>query len=89
MRLFILLDAQHLLLGIFLGLICAILVYLGFRSARFAGPREQREERETGYPDGIEIENHPPSPLLLFIFFGFVVWLILYVIFFGLKAGPM
>ncbi len=90
MRLFSLLDAQHLILGIFLGLICAILIYLGFRSARFAKPRRrEEEERESGYPDGLEIGNHPVPPLLLFLFFGFVVWFIFYVIFFGVQRGPL
>jgi len=89
MRLFALLDAQHLILGIFLGLICAILIYLGFRSTRFAEPRKQDEERESGYPDGLEIENHPFPPLLVFLFIGFVVWFIFYVIFFGLQRGPL
>ena len=89
MRLFALLDAQHLILGIFLGLIGAIVIYLGFRSARFAKPRKQGEERESGYPDGLEIENHPVPLLLLFIFLGFIVWFIFYMIFFGLLRGPL
>ncbi|OPY75442.1 MAG: hypothetical protein A4E65_03564 [Syntrophorhabdus sp. PtaU1.Bin153] len=88
MRLFVLLDTQHLILGIFLGLICAILIYLGFRSARFVKPRKG-EGRESGYPDGLEIEDHPFPPLLVFLILGFVVWLIFYVIFFGLKRGPL
>ena len=88
MRLFALLDLQHLILGIFLGLICAILIYLGFRSARYTRPNKN-EERETGYPDGLEIENHPVPPLLLFLFLGFIAWFIFYVIFFGLKRGPL
>ncbi|HME43142.1 MAG TPA: hypothetical protein VKF36_08665 [Syntrophorhabdales bacterium] len=89
MRLFSMLDAQHLILGIFLGLICAILIYLGFRSARFTKPRKQGEERESGYPDGLEIGNNPVPPLLLFLFIGFVVWFIFYVIFFGVQRGPV
>ena len=89
MRLFALLYAQHLILSIFLGLICAILIYLGFRSTRFTKPRKQGEERESGYPDGLEIENHPFPPLLLFLFLGFVAWFIFYVIFFGLQRGPL
>ena len=89
MRLFALLDAQHLILGIFLGLIGVILIYLGFRSARFVKPRKQEEERESGYPDGLEIENHSFPPLLLFLFLGFVAWFIFYVIFFGLQRGPL
>jgi hypothetical protein len=89
MRLFALLDAQHLILGIFLGLIGAIVIYLGFRSTRFTRPRKQDEEREPGYPDGLEIENHPFPPLLLFLFFGFAAWFVVYVIFFGLQRGPL
>jgi hypothetical protein len=89
MRLFALLDTQHLILGIFLGLVCAILIYLGFRSARFTQPRKQGEERESGYPDGLEIENHALPPLLLFLFLGFVAWFIFYVIFFGMLRGPL
>jgi len=90
MRLFALLDAQHLILGIFLGVICAILIYLGFRSAGYARPRKPvEEERESGYPDGLEIGNNPVPPLLLFLFIGFVVWFIFYVIFFGVQRGPL
>jgi hypothetical protein len=69
-------------------MICAILIYLGFRSERFTKMRKHRK-RESGYPDGIEIENHSFPPLLLFLFFGFIVWLILYVIFFWLERGPL
>ena len=90
MRLFALLDAQHLILGIFLGVICAILIYLGFLSARYAKPRNREEEkRESGYPDGLEIGNNPLPPLLLFLLVGFVIWFIFYVIFFGLQGGPL
>ena len=90
MRLFALLDAQHLILGVFLGLVCAILIYLGFQSARYARPRKpEEEERESGYPDGLEIVNGPVPPLLLFLFAGFVVWFIFYVIFFGVQRGPL
>jgi hypothetical protein len=87
MRLFTLLDTQDLILGIFLGTFCAILIYLGFRSTRFAQPR--RQKRESGFPDGLEIENHPFPPLLRFLWLGFAAWLIIYVIFFGWKRGPL
>jgi hypothetical protein len=89
MRFFALLDAQHLILGIFLGLICAILIYLGFGSARFVKPRKQGKERESGYPDGLEVEYHSFPPLLLFLLLGFVAWFILYVIFFGVLRGAV
>ncbi len=90
MRLLALLDAQHLILGIFLGVICAIVIYLGFRSAMFTKPRSKKRERlESGYPDGLEIGDNPFPPLLLFLFLGFVAWFIFYVIFFGVQRGPL
>ncbi len=90
MRLFALLDAQHLILGIFLGVICAIAIYLGFRSAMFARPGSKAEEKpESGYPDGLEIGNKPFPPLLLFVLLGFIAWFVFYVIFFGLRRGPL
>ena len=90
MRLFALLDLQHLILGIFLGTICAIVIYLAFRSAGYARPRKpEEEELESGYPDGLEIGNNPVPPLLIFLFVGFVVWFIFYVIFFGALRGPL
>jgi hypothetical protein len=88
MRLFSLLGTQHLILGIFLGSVCSILIYLGFRSAGIAKPRKQRK-RESGYPDGLQIENHSLPPLLIFLLLGFVAWLIFYVIFFGLEGKPL
>ena len=88
MRLFALLDMQHLILGIFPGMVGAILIYLGFRSTRYTKPHEQ-EERRPDYPDGLEIRNHTVPPLLLFLFLGFAAWFIFYVIFFGLKRGPL
>jgi hypothetical protein len=90
MRLFALLDAQHLTLGIFLGMVCAIVIYLGFRSSMFTRARDrEQEELESGYPDGLEIGNRPFPPLLLFVLLGFVVWFIFYVIFFGVQRGPL
>jgi hypothetical protein len=87
MRLFTLLDAQHLILGISLGMVCSILIYLGFRSAHFA-KKQKGKGREPDYPDGLQVENHPLPPLLLFLFLGFAAWLIIYVIF-RWKAGPL
>lgn len=88
MRLFTILDVQHLILGVFLGTICAILIYLGFRSELFSKNHKQKE-RQKGYPDGLEIENHPLPPLLIFLILGFIGWFIFYVIFFGLQRGPL
>lgn len=90
MRLFSLLDAQHLILGVFLGVICAIVIYLGFRSTMYTKQRNKEEEKlESGYPDGLGIGNNPFPPLLIFLFLGFIAWFIFYVIFFGLERGAL
>ena len=84
MRFFDILDTQHLVLGIFFGLIAALLVYMGF-----GWPYSS-----TGKEDAGDIGSHPPKsrPIptaLLFLFIGFAVWLVCYVIFRGIEGGPL
>ena len=89
MRFFFLLDYQHWLLSVGLGLVLVILVYLAFRSYGYSQEKStgKAEERFT-YPDGIEGRNFPTPPLILFLYIGFVVWAICYILFVGLK-GPI
>ena len=69
MRFFDMLNTQHLILGVFFGLIAALLVYIGFGGSR---------------------SKNPPLPtVVLFVFIGFAVWFVCYVIFWGLKGGPL
>ncbi len=69
MRFFDTLDTQHLILGVFFGLVAALLIYIGFGGSRS--------------------KTHPLPPVVLFVFIGFAVWFVCYVIFWGLKAGPL
>ncbi len=89
MRFFFLQDFQHWLLGLFLGLILAILVYLGFTAYEDSNARAgQKAEEEVVYPDGIRGRNFPIPLFIVFLFLGFVIWAILYVIFIGMR-GPL
>lgn len=90
MRFFPVLDFQHLILALFLGLVAALVIYLGFLSGRYAGRRgAELPPSESGYPDGIEARDNPVPPVLIFLYLGFLVWFIFYVIFFGLRRGPL
>jgi len=89
MRFFFIQDFQHWLLSLFLGLVLAILVYLGFTA--YADSREragERGEEEFNYPDGIRGKNFPTPLFIIFLYIGFFIWAVLYVIFIGLR-GPI
>jgi hypothetical protein len=91
MRFFYVLDFQYLILALFFGILSVFLIYLGFMSYRFS--QKRKEEGETAeesyeYPGGLRIQNHPLSPLLIFICLGFALWAIAYVILIGLRGGP-
>ncbi len=89
MRFFFLQDFQHWLLSVLLGLILAILVYLGFSAYGDASARA--DEKALGefhhYPDGIEGRNYPTPTFIVFIYLGFIIWAILYVVYIGLRGA--
>ncbi len=92
MRFFAVLDFQHEILAVFLGLVCALLIYLALRSFRYS--QEKKEEKGAGKEEfyesiGVRIKNHPVPPFLLFVILGFMIWFFFYVIIFGLKGGPI
>lgn len=90
MRFFFLQDYQHWLLAVFLGILLAILVYLAFRSYGHSSERaDERAGQDFDYPDGIVAKNFPTPPFILFLYIGFVVWAIIYVIFVGIKGEPL
>lgn len=90
MRFFWVLDYQHEVLAVFLGIVTAVLIYLGFRSYSFTKERaDERSEEKFDYPDKIHGVNHPVPPFLLFIILGFVVWFFFYIIIFGFRGGPI
>ncbi len=89
MRFFFLLDFQHWILSVVLGIVLAMLVYLGFTAYQYSQERaDRRAEQEFRYPDGLRGKNFPTPAFILFLYFGFVVWAICYVIFVGTR-GPI
>ena len=91
MRFFAILDFQHEILAVFLGLVTVLLIYLALRSYRYS--RERKDEKGPGEEEfyesiGVRIKNHPVPPFLLFLILGFIIWFFFYVIIFGIKGGP-
>ena len=66
MRIFALLDFQQVVLALFLGVVAALLIYLGFRD-----------------------RSRPVPAVMIFVYAGFAVWAVLYVVFFGVFGGPI
>jgi membrane protein DedA with SNARE-associated domain len=92
MRFFAVLDFQHEILAIFLGLVSALLIYLALRSFRYSQERKDEKgakEQEFYESIGVRIKNHPVPPFLLFLILGFIIWFFFYVIIFGVKGGPI
>jgi len=90
MRFFFLQDYQHWLLAVFLGLVLAIMVYLGFRSFWYSNQRADKRAHESfPYPDGIVGKNFPATPLILFLYVTFVAWAVIYVFYIGILGGPI
>jgi hypothetical protein len=89
MRFFWLLDYQHEVLGAFLGLGAALMIYLIFRSYYFTRERgDELRDEKFDYPDDIHGVNHRTPPHLIFVIFGFFVWAVFYVIIVGVYGRP-
>lgn len=88
MRFFFLQDYRHWLLAVFLGLVLAVFLYLAFRSHDYSRERaDERARRIFRYPEGLKGQNFPTPPYMLFLYIGFAVWAVLYVIFIGIYHG--
>ncbi len=89
MRFFFLQDYQHWLLAALLGMVLAVLLHLAFTAYSDSRARsDEKTQEDFTYPDGIRGKNFPTPVFILFIYLGFVIWAILYVIFIGMK-GPI
>lgn len=88
MRYFPLLDFQTVVLLIFFGLIILLLLCIAFAGRVFSKGKKEREEEIEEFPEGIQTMNKPVPLLLIFIYAGFIIWILAYVIFIGLRGGP-
>lgn len=90
MRFFFLQDYQDWLLAVFLGLGLAIFVYLAFKSYGYSDGRANERARQiSDYPEGLKGRNFPTPPFIIFLYIGFAVWAVCYVIFVGIMRNPM
>jgi membrane protein DedA with SNARE-associated domain len=92
MRFFSVLDFQHEILAIFLGLVSALLIYLALRTFRYSQEKkDEKGAREEEFYEsiGVRIKNNPVPPFLLFLILGFMIWFFFYVIIFGITGGPV
>jgi len=88
MRFFSLLDFQHAMLLIFLGVIALILLYLAFYGHDFIFGRGEKKEEIEEYPGGIQARNRPIPLILVFLYLGLVIWALAYVVVSGIKGAP-
>jgi hypothetical protein len=99
MRYFALLDLQHMVLALFLGLGLVVLLY-----AAWMGYREREPEESAGPPGGLEgtgaaeaggvetgEEEHrdnPIPPMLILLYTVVAVWMVSYLMVVGIRGGP-
>jgi len=84
MRYFPLLDFQYIVLIIYLGIASLIVLYLAFTYQE----KDEGQEIEEAYPAGIQGRNGPVPLVLIFLYLGFIIWAIVYVVTIGIKGQP-
>ena len=95
MRLFTLVDFHHLVLAIFLCCVAAVVIYLALRYPSKKDNDESGKEEPARvsngaeYPVGYRKGPVPVPPLFVFLFIGFLVWFIVYVLVVGIFGGPV
>jgi fucose permease len=86
MRFFSLFDFQYFILALFLGFISVLIIYFSF--GREEGEAEKGIEH-LQLPEGLQKTKNRIPTILLFVYIGFLVWAILYVIFIGIRGGAI
>jgi hypothetical protein len=87
MQFFPLVDFQHWILAVFLGLILLILVYLAFGSHdRRTESAAENDEREILF--GEEPVKKATPPLLIVVFLGAILFALGYFILIGVQGPP-
>jgi hypothetical protein len=88
MRYFTIIDFQAMVLALFLGLCCLVLIYLAW-----AGYQRIRNDKELDrYNDAELIAHHghnPVPPVLKVIFTGIAIWALIYLVIYGILGGPI
>ena len=82
MRYFTLLDFQHWVLALFLGLLAVILIYVAWRLYP-----EQKDTAGIIPPADHTPDSNPIPPILIFVSVGALLWALGYVIVEGMLGG--
>ena len=88
MRYFSLLDFQTFLLLTFLGLMFLVLLYVALGGQTPSKVSREGKEDEEEFPEGIKAKRNPVPLILVFVYLGFIAWVVGYVIMVGLRGGP-
>jgi len=88
MRYFSLLDFQTVMLLTFLGLIVLVLLSVAFGGQTPSKVSREGKEDEEEFPEGIKAKRNPVPRILVFVYLGFIAWVVGYVIMVGLRGGP-
>lgn len=77
-----------MVLALSLGLCVLILIYLSW-----AGYARMRDDKELDTKDDTELisrhGHNAIAPVLIIIYAGIAIWALIYLVFFGIKGGPI
>lgn len=89
MRFYTLLDFQHWLTALCLGLLSALVVHValaGFWTRKLEKLDDPYDFSRTEVPGS---EEYPPTPVLFILYVGIMLWVLGYMIVIGLWGGPI
>ncbi|NIQ38980.1 MAG: hypothetical protein GTN81_10375 [Proteobacteria bacterium] len=86
MRYFTLLDFQVVVLLVFLGLAVLFLITVAFSLYELGQKKQRKPKKRENYPEGIQVSGNGIPPLLIFIYGGFIVWALAYMVVIGLRG---
>lgn len=87
MRYFFLLDFQHWVLALFLGLLAVIFIYIAWRL--YPDPEVREEAAGERLHTGHTVSSHPIAPILIVIYIGAVLWALGYAVVVGIMGGAI
>jgi hypothetical protein len=88
MRYFPLFDFQIVILLSFLGLTLLLLLYIALSKFVASSGRRKGEYEKEEFPEGIQTLKKPIPLILVFLYGGFIIWAIAYVVVIGIRGGP-
>ena len=88
MRYFPLFDFQIVILLSFWGLTLLLLLYIALSKFVASSGRRKGEDEKEEFPDEIQTLKKPFPLILVFIYGGFIIWAIAYVVVIGIRGGP-